>query len=112
MAVSDDLINDIVAETGATQAEAMVTARRMMGAEAGLVRLPEREQPLIRLILACAGQWRMAQAGLAGMRPFALDMNAVDAIARNWLGITPNPDLLDGLAIVEREALRLMRTDR
>lgn len=88
---------------------ALAGARRMMGQDVDAVILPASERPLIRLALATAGQWRMAGGGMAAMRPVALDMTAVDVIAR-WLGIAPDARLFDGLAIIEREALKLMRT--
>lgn len=91
--------------------EAVASAREMMGLEADSVILPASERPLIRLILAVAGQWRMGTVGLGGMRPIAFDMVAVDVTAR-WLGITPDARLLEGLAIIEREALKLMRKDQ
>lgn len=75
-----------------------------------VIRLPARERPLIRLALATVGQWRTA-AGLGGGGRIALDMTAVDAVAR-WLGILPAPDLLDGLTIIETEALRLQEARR
>lgn len=97
-----------MAETGADRREAVTIARAMMGAEDATVVLPETERPMIRLALAVAGQWRMVGGGLGGSRPVALDMTAVDATAR-WIGITPSPHLFDGLAIIEREALKILR---
>lgn len=99
-----------MAEMGATRKEAEVIARTMVGeADGGQIILPESERATIRLALAVSGQWRMAPLGLGGARPIAFDMTAVDVTAR-WLGISPGPRLFDGLAIIEREALRLMRT--
>ena len=69
------------------------------------IRLPARERPLIRLALATVGQWRIV-AGFGGAARVALDLTAVDVAAR-WLGIAPGPALFEGLAIIEREALRL-----
>lgn len=83
----------------------------MMGAEDTEIVLPESERDTIRLALATAGQWRFAPFGLGGARPVALDLTAIDAAAR-WLGITPSPRLFEGLAIMEREALKTMRTPR
>lgn len=99
-----------MAEGGLTRQQAVTTARRMMGLEDQVITLPSAERPLIRLVLASAGQWRMGPAGLGGMRPIALDLVAVDVAAR-WLGITPDARLFDGLAIIEREALKQMRTE-
>lgn len=69
------------------------------------IRLPARERPLIRLVLATVGQWRIV-AGLGGGGRVAFDMTAVDVVAR-WLGIQPSPQLFEGLSVIEREALRL-----
>lgn len=80
-----------------------------MGEERETLILPESDRPLIRLALASSGQWRMAGIGLGATKPVSLDLTAVDTAAR-WLGITPSARLLDGLAILEREALKLMRT--
>ncbi|UFS63844.1 hypothetical protein LO749_06535 [Paracoccus denitrificans] len=99
---------DLMAE-GMERREAVACARRMMGLDDESLTLPASERRLIRLVLAVAGQWRMGGGGLAVMRPIALDMTAVDVTAR-WLGIAPDARLFEGLAIVEREALKLMRT--
>jgi len=105
--VSEDLVADLTAE-GMERREAVAAARRIMGTDTEALVLPAAERPLIRLVLAVAGQWRMGGGGMAGMRPIGLDMTAVDVTAR-WLGITPDARLFDGLAIIEREALKLMR---
>ncbi len=98
-----------MAETGASRAQAMAIAREMMGEEeAAPLILPLSERDTIRLALQVTGQWRMMQTGLGGSRPVALDIVAIDAAAR-WLRITPRPHVLEGLSIIEREALRLMR---
>lgn len=98
---------DLMAE-GMDRREAPAAARRIMGLDTADLVLPASERPLIRLVLAVAGQWRMGGGGLAGMQPIGLDMTAVDVTAR-WLGIIPDARLFDGLAIIEREALKLMR---
>jgi|GEM_PF-1745776 hypothetical protein len=100
-----------MSETGVSREEATRIARSMMGDQEGTVILPESERLTIRLALATAGQWRMAPYGLGGSRPVALDLTAVDAAAR-WLGIAPSRHLFDGLAILEREALKALRNPR
>lgn len=97
-----------MAQTGADRETARDIARQMTGADRAKIRLPLSEHPTIRLALAVAGQWRMVPMGLGGARPVAFDMSAVDATAR-WLGISPSAYVLDGLALIEREALKLMR---
>lgn len=97
-----------MAETGTSRGEAVKIARAMMGADDDQIILPISEHNTIRLALATAGQWRTAPYGLGGSRPVALDFNAVDATAR-WLAIQPSPHLFEGLAIIEREALKAMR---
>lgn len=101
-------MDDLVAE-GMTRAEALAQARTLAGQTPGGVRLPASERPLVRLALATVGQWRMV-AGKKGVHRIAFDMTGVDVTAR-WLGITPDARLLDGLTIIEREALKLMRQD-
>lgn len=98
---------------GLTRKEAIASARNMLGEEAdgGALLLPAAEIPLIRLVSHASGQWRMGSAGMAGMRPIAFDLTALDVAAR-WLGITPDARLLSGLSIIEREALKLMRAER
>lgn len=108
--MDEALVGDLMAEGGLSRPDAVKTARAMMGVEEDAIVLPMSERPLIRLVLASAGQWRMGPAGLGGMRPIAIDLVAADVAAR-WLGITPDARLFDGLAIIEREALKLMRTD-
>ena len=108
VAVSDELVSDVMAETGAEREEAVRIARKMLGSDERIIILPVSERDTIRLALASAGQWRMAPSGLGGARPIALDMTAVDVTAR-WLGIQPSAHLFDGLAIMEREALKSMR---
>lgn len=98
-----------MADTGADRAEATRIARSMTGADDVTIVLPVSERPTIQLALAVTGQWRMVPQGLGGSRPVALDMTAVDVTAR-WLGITPGPHLFEGLAIIEREALKTMRS--
>lgn len=90
---------------GMTRTEAIALARGEEGAETD-VRLPARERPLIRLALATVGQWRIAAGGMGPVMRLALDMTAVDTVAR-WLGIAPSSDLFEGLSIIEREALKL-----
>lgn len=94
--------------SGLDRREAIAAARAMMGDEGASVELPASERPLIRLVLASAGQWRIASQGLAGSRPVAFDLIAIDVAAR-WLGITPDARLFEGLAVIEREALKLMK---
>lgn len=67
--------------------------------------IPASLAPLIRLFAAVATQWRVA--GMAG-EPIGLDLVAVDVAAR-WLGLTPSPDLLDGIAVMEAAALTAIR---
>lgn len=98
-----------MAETGTSRAQAMAIAREMLGEDdAGPLVLPVSERDTIRLALQVSGQWRMMQTGLGGSRPVAIDRVAIDAAAR-WLHITPRPEIIEGLTIIEREALRLMR---
>lgn len=68
-------------------------------------------RPLIDIVLATMGQWRMGGGGLGGMRPVALDLVAVDVAAR-WLGIAPDAGLLRDLRMIEQEALIAMRSER
>ncbi len=100
-----------MASAGLDRKDAMAMARQMVGADETTVELPSSERPLIRLILASAGQWRIAPQGLGGSRPVSLDLVAVDVAAR-WLGISPDAHLFNGLAIIEREALKLMKETR
>lgn len=87
-------------------------ARKMVGEqEAGEILLPASDRPLIRLALACHGRWQRTPVGLGQSIPTAFDLPAVDVAAR-WLGITPDAYLLAGLTILEREALKLMRSER
>lgn len=74
------------------------------------VHLPAAMRPLIRLVLATVGQWRMAGGGMAPLRPVALDLTAVD-VAGRWLGITPGPDMLADLQVIEAEALKAMEKE-
>ncbi|QFQ88269.1 hypothetical protein F8A10_12185 [Paracoccus kondratievae] len=97
---------------GMTRPEAMTMARTMVGeGEVSNVLLPASDHDLIRLILASNNRWLRASAGLGPSIPIGLDLPAVDVTAR-WLGINPDARLLDGLMILEREALKLMRTER
>lgn len=87
-------------------------ARKMVGEnEVGEILLPLADQPLIRLALASHNRWQRAPAGLGASVPVAFDLPAVDIAAR-WLGIAPDARLMNGLTILEREALKLMRTER
>lgn len=109
-AVSEGLIEDVMADTGVDRTEAIRIAKSMVGADTvATITLPRSEHATIRLAIATTGQWRTVSFGMAGARPVALDMTAVDVTAR-WLGITPSPHLFEGLAIIEREALKVMRT--
>lgn len=97
---------------GMTRPEAVTMARKMVGEDdVGAIVLPMSDQPLIRLAIASNNRWLRASAGLGPSIPTGLDLPAVDVTAR-WLGITPDARLLDGLTIIEREALKLMRTKR
>lgn len=98
---------------GMTRDQAMVAARQMAGLDeqAEGLRLPATDMPLIRLALACRRQWRVEVHGLGQSLPVALDLVAVD-VAAKWLGITPDAHLLDGLSILEREALKLKWAQR
>lgn len=107
--MSEALIDDVMAETGASRDEAVTIARAMIGAESETVTLPELERDTVRLALAAAGQWRFVPIGFGGARPIAFDFGAVGEIAR-WNRIEPSPFLFDGFAIIEREALKAMRT--
>lgn len=111
MAVSDELVSDVMAEAGVDRAAATAIAKAMLGEDDRTIVLPSSERATIRLALATAGQWRIAPFGLGGSRPVALDLSAVDVAAR-WLGIQPSAHLFDGLAILEREALKSMRKPR
>lgn len=66
-------------------------------------------RPLVDLVLALIGQWRMAGGGMAPLRPVGFDLVAVDVAAR-WLGIAPDAALMRDLQVVEQEALAAMRT--
>lgn len=96
---------------GLSRDDAVARARRMVGddEDGGEILLPQSELPLIRLLLAARGQWRMAGGGMAGSFRVAFDLGAVDVAAR-WLGLMPSPAMLRGLSIVESEALKLMRS--
>lgn len=97
---------------GMDRPTAQVMARQMVGQdEPEKILLPKSERPLIRLLGAIHNRWQRAPAGLAGLVPVAFDLAAADVAAR-WLGIEPDARLLDGLSIIEREALKLMRTER
>lgn len=97
---------------GMTRPEAVTMARKMVGEdEADEILLPSAEHPLIRLAVACHGRWQHVTVGLGRSIAVAFDLPAIDVAAR-WLGITPDARLLDGLTILEREALKLMRTER
>lgn len=90
----------------------MIVARQMAGEEeVGEILLPRADQPLIRLAVASHNRWQRAPVGLGGSVPVALDLPAVDVAAR-WLGIIPDARLMNGLTILEHEALKLMRTER
>lgn len=95
-----------------SRAEAMTAARQMTGDEADgtEILLPARDQPLIRLALAVQHRWLRASAGMGASVPVALDLVAADVAAR-WLGITPDARLLTDLTTLEREGLKLMRTE-
>lgn len=69
--------------------------------------LPRSLRDAINLALAMIGQWRMAGGGLAGMRPIAFDLSALDVAAR-WLGIAPSPGLFRQVAVIEAEGLKAM----
>lgn len=97
-----------MASGGLDRSDAVAMAKAMLGADETSLELPRSEYPLIRLVLASAGQWRIAPQGLGGARPVSLDLVAVDVAAR-WLGITPDARLFEGLSIIEREALKLMK---
>lgn len=87
-------------------------ARKMVGEdETGEILLPVSDRPLIRLAVACRSRWQLAPGGLGQSIPTAFDLPAVDVVAR-WMGIAPDAHLLAGLTILEREALKLMRTER
>ncbi|MCL4065929.1 DUF1799 domain-containing protein [Pseudomonas sp. GX19020] len=100
-----------MAETGVDREEAVRIARHMLGSDEQTIVLPVSERETIRLALASAGQWRTAPYGLGGSRPIALDLTAVD-VAAKWLGIQPSAHIFDGIAIMEREALKSMRKPR
>lgn len=107
-------MQDLIAE-GMTRESARAAAAKMLreddedGDEQ--LCLPRSELPLIRLIMAVRHQWRLAGGGMAGSFPVAFDLPAVDVAAR-WLGLTPDARLMDGLSIIEAEALKLMRNQR
>ncbi len=85
----------------------------MLGGEAEdeFLQLPSAERPLIQLVLTCHNRWQRVGAGMGGSLPVAFDLPAVDVAAR-WMGIIPDARLMNGLTIIEREALKLMRTER
>ena len=94
---------------GLDEASARTAASGLVD-EPGALTLPETMRPLIDLVLATLGQWRMAGGGMGPLRPVALDLGAVDVAAR-WLGITPDAGLLRDLRVIEHEALVLMRSE-
>ena len=97
---------------GLDRSAAPAMAQQMGGAgEPEMVMLPLTDRPLIRLVGAVHHRWQRVSVGLGRTVPVAFDLPAVDVAAR-WLGITPDARLLDGLTIIEREALKLMRTER
>lgn len=87
------------------------TATAMAGSEAAPLELPGCRRAVIELFLASAGQWRMAQAGMAGTVPVALDLGAVrqaaEALAIDW-----TRGLIRDLQVLEAEALALFRAAR
>ncbi len=97
---------------GLDRPAATVMARQMVGQEEPeAMLLPAAERPLIRLIGASHNRWHRVSVGLGQSVPTGFDLQAADVAAR-WLGITPDARLMDGLTIIEREALKLMRTER
>ncbi|MBD3738571.1 MAG: hypothetical protein IE938_19215 [Pseudomonas balearica] len=97
-----------MAETGASRPKAMEMAREMVGVnEGGDLRLPETERPLIDLMMASVGLWRIA-SGLRVVR-LGFDWSQIDVKAR-WMGITPDRRMERGIGIIEREALRIMES--
>ncbi len=94
---------------GMDRSQAAQASKQMVGQDdRGEILLPHIELPLIRLALAIQHRWQRAPAGLVASVPTALDLNAADIAAR-WLGIAPDAWLMNGLTILEREALKLMR---
>ncbi|MGB0912019.1 MAG: hypothetical protein ACPGSW_00440 [Phaeobacter italicus] len=87
--------------------DAEVTAQDLTGdAESRILRLPEHERDLIRLALATVGKWRVA-ATMGKPLLLGFDYGEIDVTAR-WLGITPDPRMQDGIAIIERAALQIL----
>lgn len=98
---------------GMTRDAAITAAKSMMGQDdpKESIILPAFELPLIRLVSAVHRQWRTEVIGLGQSYPVAFDLVAVDVAAR-WLGLKPDARLLSGLQILEREALKLKRSQR
>lgn len=92
---------------------ALIAARQMLGhdEEADDILLPDREIGLIRIVLAVQHRWQRVPVGMGASTPVAIDLVAADVAAR-WLGIIPDARLLNGLTILEREALKIMRAER
>lgn len=101
-------MRDLCAQ-GLDEGLARQMAADMADTPAALV-LPQAMRPLIDLVIAVMGQWRMGGGGMAPLRPVALDLVAVDAAAR-WIGIPPTAALLRDLRVIEHEALALMRSE-
>lgn len=57
----------------------------------------------VDLFMAAATQWRQGPRGPAG-----IDYTGLRATA-DWLGMTPTPDLLDQVRVMEGHTLKLMR---
>ncbi|MBB96924.1 MAG: hypothetical protein CML68_20295 [Rhodobacteraceae bacterium] len=96
-----------MAETGLPRDAARLQAEALLGSEAGPLRLPDSERDVIDLALATVGKWRVAVGWTGQIRPLGFDLAQVDVAAR-WLGITPDPELLDGMGMIERAALKVM----
>ena len=97
-----------MAETGLSRPEAKDMARSMLGTDADVLRLPESDRTVIRLALATVGKWRVAVGWNGARKPLGFDLGEIDVTAR-WMGITPDVHLLDGIGIIERAALKVLK---
>lgn len=96
-----------MAEGGLTRPQALEQAKAMLGVNAPELRLPESERRLIQLALATVGKWRVVSKPMGGAKLLGFDLSEID-VATRWLGIAPDPALLDGLGIIERAALKVL----
>lgn len=96
-----------MAEASLSREDARRQAETLLGPEAKVLRLPESDRSVIRLALATVGKWRVAVHFSGKVKLLGFDLGEIDVAAR-WMGLTPDPALLDGIGIIERAALRVL----